>query len=95
MRCARCHNLLIREIFVDYETDSGPMSFLGYRCVGCGDILDETILHHRAGLAPAVFRSVRTPRFTALSRRTRAGNTETSPRVYAERGRHELHSHHE
>ena len=54
MRCPRCHSLVIPEVFVDYEADSGAISFLGYRCLICGDILDATILRHRAThLAPS------------------------------------------
>ena len=48
MRCPRCQSLAISEVFVDYEADSGAMSFTGYRCLICGDILDATILRHRA-----------------------------------------------
>lgn len=50
MNCLRCQNLLVPEVFVDYGAGGGSMSFLGYRCVNCGDILDMTILRHRAGL---------------------------------------------
>ncbi len=54
MRCPRCQSLVISEVFVDYEADSGAMSFVGYRCLICGDILDATILRHRdAHLAPS------------------------------------------
>lgn len=48
MRCPRCQSLAVPEVFVDYEADSGAMSFLGYRCLTCGDVLDATILRHRA-----------------------------------------------
>jgi len=48
MRCPRCQSLLISEVFVDYEADGGTMSFLGSRCLICGDILDATTLRHRA-----------------------------------------------
>ncbi len=49
MDCLRCQSLLIPEVFVDYGASGGAMSFLGYRCLSCGDILDTTILRHRAG----------------------------------------------
>lgn len=48
MRCQRCESLVVTEVFVDYEAGGGGMSFLGYRCPMCGDILDATILRHRA-----------------------------------------------
>jgi hypothetical protein len=51
---------VIPEVFVDYEADSGAISFLGYRCLNCGDILDQTILRHRAThLAPSSGRARR------------------------------------
>ncbi len=49
MDCLRCQSLLIPEVFVDYGASGGAMSFLGYRCLSCGDILDTIILRHRAG----------------------------------------------
>ncbi|MFO0698340.1 MAG: hypothetical protein U0236_03860 [Nitrospira sp.] len=49
MNCPRCQSLLVQEVFVDYEAGSGSMSFLGYRCLNCGEIIDATILRHRAG----------------------------------------------
>lgn len=48
MNCPRCASLVVHEVFVDYEADGGRMSFLGSRCPICGDILDDTILQHRA-----------------------------------------------
>lgn len=48
MQCPRCRNLAVREVFVDYESGPGAMSFVGYRCVICGNILDEAIQRHRA-----------------------------------------------
>ncbi|ALA60424.1 hypothetical protein [Nitrospira moscoviensis] len=49
MKCARCASLVVTEVFVDYHADGGGMSFLGYRCPICGDIMDPTILRHRDG----------------------------------------------
>lgn len=49
MDCLRCQSVLVQEVFVDYAAGSGAMSFRGYRCITCGDILDPTILRHRAG----------------------------------------------
>ena len=48
MQCPRCRNLAVQEVFVDYESGPGAMSFVGYRCVICGNILDEAIQRHRA-----------------------------------------------
>lgn len=49
MGCRRCQSLLIPEVFGDYEASGNSMSFFGYRCLSCGDILDTTILRHRTG----------------------------------------------
>jgi RNase P subunit RPR2 len=59
MSCPRCQSLLVPEIFVDYEADGGAMSFLGYRCVICGDVLDTTILRHRADHRPPMVSATR------------------------------------
>jgi hypothetical protein len=49
MKCPRCDSLVVTEVFVDYQSDGGGMSFMGYRCPICGDIVDSTILRHRGG----------------------------------------------
>jgi hypothetical protein len=48
MGCPRCHNLMIEETFVDWETSPSVSSFTGWRCVICGEILDPIILQNRA-----------------------------------------------
>lgn len=48
MNCSRCDSLVVMDVFVDYHADGGGTSFLGYRCLVCGDIVDATILRHRA-----------------------------------------------
>lgn len=73
MRCLRCDSLLVSEVFVDYQADRGAMSFLGHRCLICGDIQDATILRHRAlptGPVHAHARRRRAP--VAMERRSRA-----------------------
>lgn len=59
MRCSRCNSFTVQEIFVDYQNDSGSMSFLGHRCVICGDVVDPMILRHRAGRATRIFSKTR------------------------------------
>ncbi len=59
MFCPRCRNLVVQEVFVDYESDNGSMSFIGYRCVTCGDIHDATILRHRTGPRSPIFHATR------------------------------------
>ena len=49
MGCPRCHNIMmVRETFVNIESETYPGTFLGWRCVVCGVILDPAILFHRA-----------------------------------------------
>jgi hypothetical protein len=46
MRCPKCENLMVTERFTDHQ-QSGKFSFIGWRCLSCGLILDPTILLHR------------------------------------------------
>jgi hypothetical protein len=54
MKCFPCQNLAVQEIFVDYGSGIGAMSFLGYRCLICGDVNDATIMQHRASRCSAL-----------------------------------------
>ena len=47
MRCERCSGLMVRDLFFDMLDDSGNHSFVGWRCVSCGDVLDPVILKNR------------------------------------------------
>jgi hypothetical protein len=47
MGCPRCHNLMVEETFVDWETSPSVSSFTGWRCLICGEILDPIILQNR------------------------------------------------
>ena len=69
MSCPRCHSLLVPEVFVDYEADDGSMSFLGYRCVICGNILDATILRHRRVHVSPMFHRARRRRLPVFGER--------------------------
>lgn len=42
MQCRRCNGLKVLELMLD-----GGMRALAYRCVHCGDLVDEKIQHHR------------------------------------------------
>jgi len=42
MRCGRCAGLKVPELMQD-----GGMKVLGYRCIHCGDVIDQKILLHR------------------------------------------------
>lgn len=45
--CRRCQNPMVEEVFVDEGSGSSIASFMGWRCVICGDILDPVILQNR------------------------------------------------
>ncbi len=47
MRCPRCAGLMVRDIFQDVLDETGAMSFNGWRCPTCGEIMDPVILGHR------------------------------------------------
>ena len=42
MRCHRCNSLMVYEKFFTEEGD-----FFGWRCVFCGEIIDQVILKNR------------------------------------------------
>ena len=46
--CMRCSGNLEHEMCIDLESDSGCCTFWAFRCLQCGDIVDETILRNRA-----------------------------------------------
>ena len=46
--CMRCSGNLEHEMCIDLESDTGSCTFWAFRCVQCGDIVDETILRNRA-----------------------------------------------
>ncbi len=52
MRCMRCRGLMVRDQFYDMLDDSGYLSFYGWRCVCCGNVLDPLILKNRRGRRP-------------------------------------------
>lgn len=49
MLCIRCRGLMVRDQFYDLLDDSGHLSFKGWRCVCCGNILDPVILKNKRG----------------------------------------------
>lgn len=53
MNCQRCHGLMVEERFEDLRSDPHHISFRGWRCVCCGDIVDPVIIRHRVAGPPA------------------------------------------
>jgi hypothetical protein len=48
MNCLRCHGLMVGERFEDLRGDPQHISFHGWRCVCCGNVVDPLIIQHRA-----------------------------------------------
>ncbi len=49
MRCLRCRGLMVQDQFYDMFDDSGFLSFYGWRCICCGNVLDPLILRNKRG----------------------------------------------
>lgn len=49
--CARCHGHMVHDVWTDHPSDSGPSDFGAFRCIQCGDVIDEVILRHRSNPA--------------------------------------------
>ena len=47
MQCPRCQGLMLTDHFFDLLYDGGHGSFVGWRCLCCGNILDPVILRNR------------------------------------------------
>lgn len=46
--CTRCSGHMTREMCIDLQSDSGGINFWAFRCIQCGDIVDEVILQNRS-----------------------------------------------
>jgi hypothetical protein len=47
MNCPRCRGLLVLDTFYDLRDDTGHLSFNGWRCVCCGNVLDPLIVRNQ------------------------------------------------
>ena len=47
MNCERCQGLMVHELIWDPQGLSSGLRANGYRCVLCGDVVDDTILANR------------------------------------------------
>jgi len=47
MECQRCQGLMIRESCLDIQDDTGQLSFNGWKCLNCGELVDPLVLMHR------------------------------------------------
>jgi hypothetical protein len=47
MNCSRCHGLMVKEHFLDFDGTIGHMWAGGHRCMNCGNVHDPVIEQHR------------------------------------------------
>lgn len=48
MRCKKCGGPMSYEFFIDLDSDLSQLKFYGWRCIMCGDIIDEILLKNRS-----------------------------------------------
>ncbi|CAE6703242.1 MAG: hypothetical protein H8K06_08640 [Nitrospira sp.] len=73
MNCPRCSGLMMRDDYFDLQDEAGRCTFVAWRCLICGEVLDPVILKHReAPPAPMVDRA-RPLLHRTVSVRTRKG----------------------
>ena len=53
MDCPRCKGVMAQEVFEDLLDDTGNLSFNGWRCLICGEILDPVIAN--IGIAKTLY----------------------------------------
>ena len=51
MSCPRCKGVMTQEVFEDLLDDTGNLSFNGWRCLTCGEILDPVIANNRGAVS--------------------------------------------
>ena len=66
MECTRCQGTTVLEVFVDWTSGGGHLSFPGRRCLLCGDITDSLILAHRTTRPRQHIRTTRHPQGQAF-----------------------------
>ncbi len=54
--CGRCGGCLVFENFVDLGGTCGPPAISASRCMNCGNVVDELILHHQKSPPPRPIR---------------------------------------
>lgn len=47
MKCHRCNGIMVKDTFEDMSDDTGSLSFPGWRCITCGEVLDPVIARNR------------------------------------------------
>ena len=52
MQCARCRGLMVVDRFTDLLDETGQITFGGWRCLSCGEIVDPVIVSNRVRKVP-------------------------------------------
>ncbi|MBI3607111.1 MAG: hypothetical protein HY207_04000 [Nitrospirae bacterium] len=47
MHCERCRGLMVADRFTDLLDETGQITFGGWRCISCGEIVDPVIVTNR------------------------------------------------
>ncbi|MFZ5862023.1 MAG: hypothetical protein ACOYXR_04135 [Nitrospirota bacterium] len=47
MQCSRCRGLMVVDRFTDLLDETGQITFPGWRCLACGEIVDPVIMSNR------------------------------------------------
>lgn len=47
MNCSRCHGLMAKDHFMDFDGTIGHMWMTGWRCMNCGHVNDPRIERNR------------------------------------------------
>lgn len=46
--CARCNGHMVHDAWTDRPSDIPSSALWAFRCIQCGDVIDEVILRHRS-----------------------------------------------
>lgn len=68
MECPRCHGIMVQDVFEDLQDDTGSLSFQGWRCIICGEILDPVIANNRASRPTPLLGRARKTKFATQLR---------------------------
>ncbi|MFZ5875701.1 MAG: hypothetical protein ACOYXU_04740 [Nitrospirota bacterium] len=52
MQCSRCRGLMVVDRFTDLLDETGQITFGGWRCLACGEIVDPVIMSNRQRKVP-------------------------------------------
>ncbi len=47
MSCSRCNGCMVEDFLLDMEDSSGPMWIQAWRCMNCGNVVDNVLQRNR------------------------------------------------